>query len=117
MIAAAPRYASRTYVALCALVVGLALAVGLKLYADHTASAIRAGQLVGCERGKLDRAANARAFRAQSDYLNLVIDAKSVKEDVKRAARKNQRIQDGSATSLESRSGPRLICVEVYPKP
>lgn len=71
----------------------------------------------GCRRGKKDRAANARAFRAQADYLNLVLDAESVKQDVKDAAAVNQRVQDWAASSLESRTGPNLNCLEVTPKP
>lgn len=75
------------------------------------------GQRIGCERGKLDRTANAEAFRGQSDYLNLVLEAESVQEDVKRAARINQAIQNASASSLESRTGDNLDCAEVFPAP
>lgn len=73
------------------------------------------GQRLGCERGKLDRTAIAAAFRGQSDYLNLVLDAASVQEDVKSAARINQAIQNASASSLESRTGDNLDCAEVFP--
>lgn len=74
-------------------------------------------QRIGCERGKLDRTANATAFRAQSDYLNLVLDAESVQEDVKSAARVNQAVQDASASSLESRTGDNLDCRDAFPDP
>jgi hypothetical protein len=90
----------------------IVLAVGVTLYQNNIAGQIRDAQLKGCERGKLDRTANAKAFRAQSDYLNLVLQAKSVHADVKRAARVNQRTQDESATSLESRTGSNLDCAK-----
>lgn len=75
------------------------------------------GRVAGCIRGKRDRTATALALRAQAVYLDLVLDAESVQEDVKRAARVNQRIQDLSAADLESRTGDRLDCEQVYPKP
>lgn len=75
------------------------------------------GRLAGCQRGKHDRTSIAAALRAQSDYLNLVLQAKSVQADVKRAARVNQRVQDSSAVDLESRTGANLRCREAYPKP
>lgn len=87
-----------------------------KLIHDE-ALASRERLVTGCERSRADRASIARAFRAQSDYLNLVLQAKSVKEDVKRAARTNQRTQDESATDLESRTGVNLDCQRVFPKP
>lgn len=73
------------------------------------------GQREGCERGKLDRQASARAFRAQSDYLNGVLNATSVQRDVKDAATLNQSTQNESATSLESRTGDRLDCSDAFP--
>lgn len=73
--------------------------------------------LGACARGKLDRTVNATAFRAQSTYLNLVLDAASVKADVKRAARRAQAIFDDTADELESRTGIGLDCRMVYPKP
>lgn len=71
----------------------------------------------GCRRGKLDRTAIARALRAQSTYLNLVLQAESVKQDVKTAAAANQRAQNASASSLESRTGSNLNCETVSAKP
>jgi hypothetical protein len=121
-VSRAPRV-SPTAVALAGLLVVLA-AVAL---IDHDASS-RAGrdrraaqrqlvrsQRAGCERGKLDRAAIAAALRAQSTYLQLVLDARSVKADVKRAAAANQSVQDKSASSLESRTGTRLNCARAFP--
>lgn len=80
------------------------------------ATSIARDQFVeGCERGKLDRASQAEAFRAQSDYLNLVLDAKSVKQDVKDAALMNQKTQNASATDLESRTGNGFKCADKFP--
>lgn len=70
-----------------------------------------------CERLKSDRAIVARALRAQADYLNLVLDARSVMEDVKRAARVNQATQIAAAIELESRTGVRLNCRVVNRRP
>lgn len=91
------------------------LFVGLALYQNNIRTDLRDAQRAGCERGKLDRADNARAFRAQSDYLNLVLEADSVKADVKRAARVNQAAQNASASSLEARTGDNLICAKAFP--
>lgn len=74
-------------------------------------------RLAGCRRGKQDRTANAKAFRAQANYLKKVLAAGSVKADVKRAARRNWRTQNQSATSLESRTGRNLDCAAATPKP
>lgn len=74
-------------------------------------------QRTGCERGKLDRTANAEALRGQSDYLELVLAATSVQADVKAAATINQAIQNASASSLESRTGKNLDCADVFPAP
>lgn len=74
-------------------------------------------KLNGCQRGKTDRTMIAQALRAQSTYLNSVLDAASVKADVKRAARKAQAVFNASATDLESRTGRALVCAAVYPKP
>lgn len=72
-------------------------------------------QRAGCIRGKLDRSANAQAFRAQSTYLQLVLQAQSVRRDVKSAALVNQNTQDATATELEQRA--RINCSEEYPSP
>jgi type II secretory pathway pseudopilin PulG len=71
----------------------------------------------GCKRSKIDRTAIASALRAQATYLNGVLDAASVKADVKRAALVAQRRFNRSATGLESRTGRKLDCARVYPKP
>jgi type II secretory pathway pseudopilin PulG len=71
----------------------------------------------GCSRSKVDRTAIAAALRAQATYLNQVLDAASVKADVKRAARVAQATFSRSASGLESRSGKNLRCGDVYPKP
>jgi hypothetical protein len=71
----------------------------------------------GCARSKTDRTSIAWALRAQSTYLNHVLAAASVKADVKRAARAAQRTFDASASGLESRTGTKLVCAHVYPRP
>lgn len=70
-----------------------------------------------CNRGKVDRTMIAKALRAQATYLNQVLDAESVKQDVKRAALKAQRSFNSSATDLESRTGTNLDCSQVFPFP
>ncbi len=72
-------------------------------------------QRSGCERGKVDRTMISAAFEAQSDYLNLVLDAESVKKDVKDAALVNQSQQNKSATDLKSRTGLNLDCTKAFP--
>lgn len=74
----------------------------------------RADLLRGCERSKRDRTSIARALRAQSDYLNLVLRAQSVKADVKRAATANQEQQDTAARDLETRSGDHFECAAAF---
>jgi hypothetical protein len=66
-------------------------------------------------RVKLDRAAIARALRAHTNYLREVLDAESVRQDVKDAALRNVRVQTVSASELEERAGIR--CERVFPKP
>lgn len=84
----------------------------------------------GCERRVADSQVNSEsikrisvALRGQSDYLNLVLDAESVKQDVKDAAKVNQGKQNWAATyleetavpSLESRSGENFDCTTAFP--
>ena len=71
----------------------------------------------GCQRSKTDRTMIAAALRAQSTYLEHVLAAASVKADVKRAARRGQAVFNASATDLESRTGQKLACARVYPRP
>ena len=69
----------------------------------------------GCGRSKTDRTVTASAFAGQATYLELVLDAASVKEDVKRAARTNWHKQLSAAESLRSRTGRRLNCKTAFP--
>jgi Flp pilus assembly protein TadG len=111
--------------AVAILLVGAAVVVGSSIAAHSAASAaakaaarvVSDSQRKGCARGKLDRTAIAAALRAQSTYLNGVLGATSVKQDVKDAAQVNQDVQDASATSLESRTGKNLVCAVVVPRP
>jgi hypothetical protein len=72
-------------------------------------------QRVGCERGKKDRAANAAAWTAHSVYITKVTAAKSVQEDVKRAARIASRTYVGVSADLRRRAA--LSCKTAYPDP
>lgn len=70
-------------------------------------------QRLGCERGKLDRADNAAFQRAHSEYILTVTGAKSVKEDVKRAARKARKTFRRTSHDLTVRS--KINCEKVFP--
>src|SRR5689334_7661990 len=69
----------------------------------------------GCERGKSDRAAQAKGAQAQADYLTKVLDAKSVKQDVKKAATKAWEGWNDAAVDLRSRTGKNLDCNAEFP--
>lgn len=97
---------------------GYILIIGLIIgqwYVDYGNRKDRVVELrQGCERGKLDRTSTANAFRAQSDYLNLVLEARSVKQDVKDAAEINQGVQNTSASDLETRTGEGFDCTQIF---
>lgn len=57
----------------------------------------------GCERNKLDRIDSARSASAQASYLDKVLGAASVQEDVKAAADANVKQQRESAGGFSSR--------------
>ena len=99
------------------LVVILALGVAVFFWQRHSNEVIRQGQLIGCERGKQDRADAAAAWTAHRRYLGKVLQAGSVKGDVKRAARDALRTYDRIVASLDSRTGRHLDCQKVYPRP
>ncbi len=67
----------------------------------------------GCERSKLDRAANAAGWTAHARYIAKVTVAASVKEDVKRAAREAARTYSFVSADLSKRS--KLNCAKTYP--
>lgn len=87
---------------------GRAAAKAVQEKTKKDAKRLRESQLAGCERGKLDREDNARAFASMAVYYNGVTKAVSVKSDVKRIARKVQQQLEKSARHLASRI---LICV------
>lgn len=62
----------------------------------------------GCERGKKDRVTNAAAWTKHAAYINSVLRAPSVKEDVKRAARDAQLTYLMASKDLTTRS--RISC-------
>lgn len=103
------RYVAAQAVVTAAIVVGVA--VGTLLMVSGT----RASSRAGCERGKLDRKANAAAWGAHAAYIVKVTRAKSVKEDVKRAARVEARTATRVAADLIARS--TLDCERLYPSP
>lgn len=67
----------------------------------------------GCERIKLDRRDNADFQKAHSTYIGTITSAKSVKEDVKKAAGKAKAIFAITSTRLGIRA--RINCKEAYP--
>src|SRR3954465_6276823 len=76
---------------------------------------IAISQRVGCERGKLDNSDNAAFQRAQTEYINRVVLAQSVKEDVKRAARVAVKTFGRTSSALTTRS--KIDCNKLYPNP
>lgn len=91
----------------------------------------RVNFIAGCERNKADRrdvargiAALGSAVNAQAGYLSLVLEAASVKQDVKDAAQVNYNAQKNAyrvvkmtARSLRSRTGENLVCATAFPAP
>lgn len=71
-------------------------------------------QRAGCERGKLDRIDNAKFQKAHRKYINKVVLAKSVEEDVKEAAREAVMTYNKTAKRLSKRS--KINCQLAIPK-
>lgn len=71
-------------------------------------------QRAGCERSKLDRTANAAFQRAHTEYITTVTGAKSVKEDVKKAARKAVKTFQRTSKDLSKRA--KIKCRKAFPK-
>lgn len=67
----------------------------------------------GCERSKLDRRDNAKFQIAQRKYINKVTAARSVKEDVKKAARDAKDVFVKTSASLNRRAN--INCKEAFP--
>jgi hypothetical protein len=71
-------------------------------------------QRLGCERGKKDRTDNARFQSAHKLYIDKVVLAKSVEEDVKAAARTAVETYNQTARDLTIRA--QIDCTKVFPK-
>lgn len=70
---------------------------------------------VRCEATKEANAASAAGWTAHAEYINKVTQAASVKEDVKRAARKAENTYVESAATLTAISN--VNCKKLYPIP
>lgn len=87
--------------------VGLVILIVAVAYAPYNAAShLRDSQVLGCARGKLSNAANAKAWRAaetarRAGSTELDRDTADLYADV--------------ASGLERRS--RIVCARVYPKP
>lgn len=81
----------------------------------QTRFAIIRTQRIGCERGKLDRAASAAGWTAHRIYIERVTGAQSVQEDVKRAARVAERTYVRISRDFTARA--RLDCKDAFPDP
>jgi len=72
-------------------------------------------QRAGCERLKLDRSVVAPALHAQAEWLDGLIRAWNVPENLKSLARSNQRAQENAAVQLDGRA--TIDCDVAYPDP
>ena len=70
-------------------------------------------QRLGCERGKKDRGDNADFQHAQKQYIEKVVLAASVKEDVKTAAREAVKTFERTSGSLSERA--LIDCQKAFP--
>lgn len=99
-------------------VVGMLVMLGVTAYVFYTDYAGRVNsvtaQRAACERGKLDRNSNAAFQRAHTEYITTVTGAKSVKEDVKKAARKA--VKTFRKTSQELSERAKIKCAQAIPK-
>lgn len=68
----------------------------------------------GCERSKKDRLANADFQQAHRRYIDKVVLAKSVEEDVKRAARAAVKTYNRTSAELSERA--LINCSTAFPK-
>lgn len=100
------------------LIVGMCCFILLTLYVAYTnyegRKTLVTSQRAGCERGKLDRIDNAAFQRAHKVYIDKVVLAQSVKEDVKEAAREAVVTYNRTAESLSQRA--KINCQEAFPK-
>ena len=100
------------------IILALFLLLGVTAYVFYTDFEGRkdtvTAQRAGCERGKLDRSANAAFQRAHTEYITTVTGAKSVKEDVKKAARKAVITFRRTSQDLSRRA--KIKCAKAFPE-
>lgn len=97
----------------CLLTILLFVVVGLSAY--QTGKADAESKRAGCERNKLDRAANAAAWTAHRTYIEKVLKAASVKQDVKDAADDAVKTYKIVSADLSKRS--KVDCDRIFPDP
>lgn len=73
-----------------------------------------ASQRRGCERGKRDRKDNADFQKAHKTYIDKVVLAKSVRSDIKKAAREAVKTYNRTAADLSKRA--KVDCAVAFPK-
>jgi len=98
-------------------VVVLILAIVGFVFASSYSRSLHAwhSELAVCEETLDSRVAVAKAARSQEVYLGQVLQAKSVKQDVKTAAQVNRLNQESAATLLERQA--RKPCEDRYDRP
>jgi hypothetical protein len=102
---------TRGYLTAMVVVILLALAVAVVSLQMNAQDLIRQGQLTGCERGKVDRADNAKGWETAADvrYKSWLKSGDPI--DLEGTIR-----YDRIAHSLRSRAGRNLDCGEAYPR-
>lgn len=100
-------------------VIGMLVQLAVIGYVFYSAYARRVdatkNNRAACERNKLDRTDVADFQKAQTVYITSVTGAASVKEDVKRAARKAILTFDRTSQGLTERS--KIDCTKAFPDP
>lgn len=100
------------------LIVGLFVnlaVVGYVFYQSYAGrESVVNSQRGGCERGKKDRIDNAAFQNAHKRYIEKVVLARSVKPDVKAAAREAIKTYTVTAADLTKRA--KISCAVAYPK-
>lgn len=105
------RVVARTIVAQIVATVVLVFAVLYMGYQGREAFVVY--QRAGCERGKLDRADNARSWRASATADLIVSKDPNQPEQTRRARALSAAVHDRTATDLERRA--RIDCAKVFP--
>ncbi len=113
--ARADRKAAKTFLRLMVFqTLAIIAVIGFVMWSGYEGrKALRDSTLAGCERGKLDRGANADGWTAHNTYIGKVTSADSVKEDVKSAAREAQSTYE--RISLELRRRAEIVCEDAFP--